>query len=139
MSRLNNNEHKLKQKAKVFPQQVKIWFKKKKKIKNTDLLFDIFKWWGGDDRETYKEHISLWIAERTQPVIILLTWEEQSQQTQGSLFFWSLKAKIRENKRDVPRHQSYLQCQKGRVYRAPPQSSLSLHNCQKPVSTKPMI
>lgn len=60
--------------------QIQVFTKSvKKNSSNTDLLFNIFKWWGRDDRKTHKENICLWVAERTQPVIVLLTWKQQSQ------------------------------------------------------------
>lgn len=104
------------------------------KMINTDLLFDVFKWWGWDNWETYKEYVCLWIAEWTQPVVILLTWEQRSQEKCFS--FWFRLTPFRYIKRDLQRHWCYLLCQIGQVYRALPQSSLSLHSCQKPLKKK---
>ncbi len=43
---------------------------------------------------------------------------------------------MRDKKRDFQRRSGYLLCQTDPVYRAPPQSSLSRHNCQKPLKEK---
>lgn len=111
------------------------WFLGMKSYK-TDLFFDILEGWRGDDRETHEEHVCLWITERTQPVIILLTWEQQEQdektQKTGTLFF-SSQSEIKK-KKQFQTHSRYLLCQKVLECRALRRSSLLLRNCQKPLS-----
>lgn len=56
---------------------------KQYEIKNrtgkTCLFFDIFKGRGGHDRETDEEDVCLGITQRSQPVVVFLTWRNHTQ------------------------------------------------------------
>ena len=38
------------------------------------LFFNVLEWTGANNREAHKEHIGLWIWQRSQTIIILLTY-----------------------------------------------------------------
>lgn len=78
IARLPNVNQGIQQKSKVIFLSIYEGFFKKK----TDLLFDVFKWRGWDDRETYEEHVCLWITEGTQTVIIFLSWKQQQSKNE---------------------------------------------------------